>query len=250
MLLQAYDFLQLYKRYSVNVQMGGSDQWGNITAGIELIRRTEGGEAYGLTAPLVTTSAGTKFGKTEAGAVWLDPAKTSPYQFYQFWINVEDRDVGRYLRSFTFLPREEIEALDAQVMTAPEQRAAQRQLALDVTSRVHNHEVALTAQEISALLFGRADPYNLSLTGAKALEHEIPFMVAGSEQTLLDMMVQLQLSGSKGDARRLVQQGGVSVNGIKVTPDALLANLPKLLDQYYLIRRGSRDYGLVRTAAS
>jgi tyrosyl-tRNA synthetase len=244
MLLQAYDFLQLYKRYNVNVQLGGSDQWGNITAGIELIRRTEGGEAYGLTAPLVTTSAGTKFGKTESGAVWLDPARTSPYQFYQFWINVEDKDVSRYLRFFTFLPREEIEALDAQAMSAPERREAQRQLALDVTTRVHGRDAADTAREISEILFGRGDPQQLSLRALRALAREIPFTTLHDDRGLLDLLVELHLSGSKGEARRLVQQGGVAVNGAKVTPEVQLANVPRLLDRYYLIRKGSRDYAL------
>jgi tyrosyl-tRNA synthetase len=249
MLLQAYDFLQLYKRYNVNVQLGGSDQWGNITAGIELIRRTEGGEAYGLTAPLVTTSSGTKFGKTEAGAIWLDAAKTSPYQFYQFWINIEDRDIGKYLRYFTLKTREEIEALDTQVLTAPEQRVAQRELALDVTTRVHSRDAADTAREISDILFGRGDPRQLSRSALRALAREIPFATVQSEPTLLDLMVELKLVQSKGEARRLVQQGGVSVNGTKVTPEIQLADIPRLCDQYYLIRKGSRDYALAERPA-
>ncbi|TMG80645.1 MAG: tyrosine--tRNA ligase, partial [Betaproteobacteria bacterium] len=137
MLLQAYDFLQLYRREGVTLQLGGSDQWGNITAGIELIRRTEGGDAHALTCPLLTTAAGTKFGKTEAGAVWLDAERTSPYRFYQFWINTDDRDVGQMVRFFTLLDHGEIEALDRATRERPEAREAQRTLARDVTRRVH-----------------------------------------------------------------------------------------------------------------
>src|SRR5213078_4799954 len=142
MLLQAYDFLELYKREGATIQIGGSDQWGNITAGIELIRRVEGGKAHALTMPLVTTASGTKFGKTEAGAVWLDPERTSPYKFYQYWINVDDRDAGKYLRFFTLLTRKEIEALDKLIASAPEKREAQQALAREVTARVHGDEAA------------------------------------------------------------------------------------------------------------
>ena len=244
MLLQAYDFLQLYKRYDVTVQLGGSDQWGNITAGIELIRRTVGGDAYGLTSPLITTASGAKFGKTEAGAVWLDATKTSPYRFYQFWINVDDSEVGKYLKYFTLLDRE---AIDALLALDPAGRAAQRQLALDVTTRVHGVKAAETAREVSELLFGRADAQRLSAAALAALQREIPYTEAKSNLTLITTMVELHLSGSNGEARRLVQQGGVSVNGTKVTPDQVsLANWPRLQNEYVLIRKGSRDYGLVR----
>jgi tyrosyl-tRNA synthetase len=244
MLLQAYDFLQLYKRYDVTVQLGGSDQWGNITAGIELIRRTVGGDAYGLTSPLITTASGAKFGKTEAGAVWLDATKTSPYRFYQFWINVDDSEVGKYLKYFTLLDRE---AIDALLALDPAGRAAQRQLALDVTTRVHGVKAAETAREVSELLFGRGDPWRLSPPALDSLMSEIPFKEIKAGPTLLDLMVELQLSSSKGDARRVVQQGGVSVNGTKITPDQLdPAGWPRLLDKYLLIKKGSRDYGLVR----
>src|SRR5436853_6702531 len=137
MLLQAYDYVQLYKRDGVTLQVGGSDQWGNITAGIELIRRTQSAESHALTFPLLTTASGTKFGKTEAGAVWLDAERTSPYQFYQFWINTDDRDVGQMLRYFTLLEHDQIESLDRAMKDAPEKREAQRTLARDVTERVH-----------------------------------------------------------------------------------------------------------------
>src|SRR4029078_5773665 len=174
MLLQAYDFLQLLKRHDVRLQMGGSDQWGNITAGIELIRRTLGSDAHAITAPLVTTSAGTKFGKTEAGAVWLDATMTSPYKFYQFLVNVDDRDVGRYLRLFTLMPQDEIAALDQSVADQPEKREAQRALAREVTRRVHDTGPLAAAEEVSDLLFGGADPKSLSLDALVALKLEIP----------------------------------------------------------------------------
>ncbi len=168
MLLQAYDFLELHRRHGVTLQMGGSDQWGNITAGTELIRRAVGGEAHGITLPLITTSTGAKFGKSEAGAVWLDPTRTSPYKFYQFWINTDDRDVGKYLRTFTLLSHEEIEGLDASAAGSPEKREAQRALARDVTARVHGDGAVRAAEEVSGLLFGGADPASLSTTALAA----------------------------------------------------------------------------------
>ncbi|MDQ6925743.1 MAG: tyrosine--tRNA ligase, partial [Candidatus Eremiobacteraeota bacterium] len=162
MLLQAYDFVELRRRYGVTLQVGGSDQWGNITAGADLIRRMDGAHAHGLTFPLLTTSSGQKFGKTESGAVWLDPQRTSAYQFFQFWMHAEDRDVGRLLRYYTQMGREEIEALDRATAERPERREAQHALAYDVTGRVHGAEGARVAQEISALLFAKGDPHTLS----------------------------------------------------------------------------------------
>ncbi|HEU4641683.1 MAG TPA: tyrosine--tRNA ligase [Gemmatimonadaceae bacterium] len=269
MLLQAYDFLALYRREGASVQLGGSDQWGNITAGIELIRRVEGKEAHALTLPLLTTSAGTKFGKTESGAVWLDPARTSPYQFYQFWINTDDRDVGRFLRYFTLLPREEIEALDRETVEHPERRAAQQALAMDVTTRVHGAEAARVAAEVSGILFGHGDAAALSREGLRALAVEIPFAemawtaggvvaagqhlpaVGGDEQrraiNLLDALVTVGLAKSKGEARRVLQQGGISVNGVRAGVEApVLAAEAALHGEYFLLRKGGKSYGLIR----
>jgi tyrosyl-tRNA synthetase len=159
MLLQAYDFLELYRRYGVTLQIGGSDQWGNITAGTDLVRRTTATSVHGVTLPLVTRSDGSKFGKSEEGNVWLDPERTTPYRFYQFWINADDRDTSRYLRYFTLMEREEIESLDRVLADRPEAREAQAALAFDVTSRVHGDEAARTARDVSRLLFDRkADP--------------------------------------------------------------------------------------------
>src|SRR5688572_11617408 len=162
MLLQAYDYRELFLRDGVTLQVGGSDQWGNITAGLELIRRTDGGEAHALTFPLVTNSSGTKFGKTEAGNVWLDPHRTSPYRFYQFWMNIDDRDAGRYLRFFTLLSRQAIQELEESISVKPQERSAQRALASEVTARVHGAEAARIAAEVSQLLFGAGDPAVLS----------------------------------------------------------------------------------------
>jgi tyrosyl-tRNA synthetase len=249
MLLQAYDFLELNRREGVTLQMGGSDQWGNITAGLELIRRAEGKTAHALTLPLVTTASGTKFGKTEAGAVWLDPTRTSPYKFYQYWINVDDNDTGKYLRLFTLLSREEIEALDELVERAPEKREAQQGLAREVTARVHGEEAARVAEDVSRVLFGKADPATLSESVLRALSEEVPFAELRAVPALLDALVMLKLAASKGAAKRLVEQGGVYLNGQRVSADTDLASVRPLAGGYHLLRKGARDYGLIRAVS-
>jgi tyrosyl-tRNA synthetase len=246
MLLQAYDFLELNRREGVTLQIGGSDQWGNITAGLELIRRVTGETAHALTMPLVTTASGSKFGKTEAGAVWLDSARTSPYKFYQYWINVDDRDVGKYLRLFTLMPRQEIEALERLVETAPEKREAQQALARDLTGRVHGDDAARVAEEVSRVLFGKADPATLSETVLRALSEEVPFTESAMVPGLSDALVGLKLAASKSAARRLIEQGGVYVNGERATADTDLASATPLRGGYHLLRKGAREYGLVR----
>ena len=246
MLLQAYDFLELYKRDGVQMQIGGSDQWGNITAGIDLIRKVERGTAHGLTMPLVTTAAGTKFGKTEEGSVWLDATLTSPYKFYQYWINVDDRDIGRYLRFFTLLPRREIEALDEATKTAPEERAAQQALANEVTSRVHGGYVATVAREVSGVLFGKADPASLSAEVLAALANEVESAEVTELPSVADAITTLKLTASKGAAKRLIEQGGVYVNGKRVGADATLASIGPLNGGYFLIRKGARDYAVLK----
>jgi tyrosyl-tRNA synthetase len=251
MLLQAYDYLELHRRDGVTLQIGGSDQWGNITAGMELIRRSAGGDAHALTLPLVTTAAGTKFGKTEAGAVWLDPARTSPYQFYQFWINADDRDVGRYLRFFTLLPREEVERLDAVTVEHPERREAQQALAMDVTARVHGADAARVAQEMSALLFAKGDPHQLSADAVAALAEEVPFLAYGrsadgAEPDVLDLLVEAKLAASKGAAKRLLEQGGVTVSGRRLTAaERQITADDYLPGRHLLLRKGARDYAMV-----
>ncbi|MBV9880227.1 MAG: tyrosine--tRNA ligase [Gemmatirosa sp.] len=256
MLLQAYDFAELRRRHGVTVQLGGSDQWGNMTAGADLIRRMDGASAHAFTLPLLTTAAGTKFGKTAEGAVWLDPARTSPYAFYQFWINTDDRDVGRLLRFFTLLSREEIEALDAETAAHPERRAAQQALAVDVTTRVHGAEATRAAQEVSALLFAKGDPRQLSPAALDALAKEVPFVqlpapADGAALDAIDAFVAAGLVPSKGAARRLLEQGGLTISGRRlaagdreVQPGDFLGG-PDLL-----LRKGARDYALVRVTRS
>jgi tyrosyl-tRNA synthetase len=246
MLLQAYDFLELNRREGVTLQIGGSDQWGNITAGLELIRRVEGKTAHALTMPLVTTASGSKFGKTEEGAVWLDSARTSPYKFYQYWINVDDRDAGKYLRLFTLMSRQEIEAHEKQITSAPEKREAQQALAHDLTARVHGDDAARVAEEVSRVLFGKADPTSLTEPVLKALSEEVPFAESADTPGLLDALVTLKLAASKSAARRLVEQGGVYVNGQRATAETDLASVKTLAGRYHLLRKGARDYGLIR----
>jgi tyrosyl-tRNA synthetase len=259
MLLQAYDFLELQRRHGVMLQIGGSDQYGNITAGCELVRRTTGTSVHGVTMPLVTKADGTKFGKSEAGNVWLDPARTSPFRFYQFWINADDRDASRYLRFFTLLDRDEIEALDRAISERPESREAQSKLAYDVTARVHGDEAAKIARDVSLLLFDRkADPRSLGPAALHALRDEIPFRrlsavreagVADGSASILDMLVETGLVKSRGDARRQLQQGAVSVNGRRLgAEEQTVSATEAIAGAYYLIRKGSREIALVELA--
>jgi tyrosyl-tRNA synthetase len=255
MLLQAYDFLELHRRYGAMLQLGGSDQWGNITAGIELIRRTAGAEAQGATLPLVTTSSGAKFGKTEAGAVWLDPALTSPYKFYQFWLNVDDRDAGRYLRYFTLLSREDIEALDVATNERPERREAQQALARQMTERVHGADALRAAVEVSGFLFGNLEPSALSAVALRVLSAEAPFAEVNEGDVrdaqgldVLKLLVAAGLAPSNGAARRLLEQGGVSVNKRKLGAQERYLDPPSVLlrDGYIVLGKGRRDYAVVR----
>jgi tyrosyl-tRNA synthetase len=247
LLLQAYDYLQLFRSRGCTLQVGGSDQWGNITAGMELVRRADGGEAHALTAPLVTTSSGRKFGKTEAGAVWLDPAMTSPYRFYQFWINTEDADVGRYLRTFTFMPRGEIESLEEAHARAPHERAAQRTLAASVTTLLHGADAARVAAGVSRVIFDKKIDVNAMDDDVFAtLAAEIPCVryPATAELGVLDVLEgAFGLSRSAG--RKLAQQGGVTVNGEKLAADALTVPRGRAVrGRWFLVRKGARDIAL------
>jgi len=246
MLLQAYDFLELNRRDGVTLQIGGSDQWGNITAGLELIRRMDGKTAHGITFPLFTTASGGKFGKTEAGTVWLDPELTSPYKFYQFWINTDDRDAAKSLRLFTLFSRERIEELEAALAAAPEKREAQQALGREVTTRVHGEEAARVAEEVSGILFGKSDLTGLSEKVLRALSREVPFVEANVTPTILDALVLLKLAASKGAGRRLLQQGGIYLNGNRIADNEDLTTTAMLPGGHYLLRKGARDYGLLR----
>ena len=264
MLLQAYDYLELHRRAGVTLQLGGSDQWGNITAGMELIRRTLGSDAHALTLQLLTNASGAKFGKSEGGNVWLDPERTSPYRFYQFWINTDDRDVGRNLRYFTLLPREEIESLEKDVADHPERRDAQARLAHEVTERVHGADAARTAREVSAFIFGELDPARLSATALELLRAEAPFTEVEDAQLLgaapgdgnagasrYDVYKLLTLTGiaaSNGAARRLLEQGGVSLNRRKLGADERYVSPESALlaGDHIIVAKGKKDYALVR----
>ena len=256
MLLQAYDFLELHRRFGVTLQVGGSDQWGNMTAGTSLVRKVLGREAHVLTFPLVTTASGEKFGKSAGNAIWLDPERTSPYQFFQYWVNADDRDVPRFLRFFTLHDRARIEALEREWAEHPERRLAQRELAREVTTRVHGADAARVAEEVSALLFGGGDAGSLSPAALDALRREIPFIEFTpkppdhdpSAPAVLDAFEMAVLAGlvkSKGEARRLAQQGGLYVNGEK--QDAAAVDPGRLLNGgHLLLRKGARAYALVR----
>jgi tyrosyl-tRNA synthetase len=250
MLLQAFDYLELHRREGCTLQVGGSDQWGNITAGIELIRKVAGAQAHALTYPLFISASGAKFGKTEAGAVWLDADLTSPYKFFQFWVNADDRDVGKYLRSFTLLPRKTIEELDGETAAHPERRSAQHALAHDVTARVHGEEAARVAGEVSALLFGRGEPKSLSAKALQALAAEVPFVrvpADGASLDVLELFAAAKLVASKGAARRLLEQGGLYVNGDRLAASDKTLGRERLLNGgHLLLRKGAREYALVK----
>ncbi len=247
MLLQAYDFLHLYQHHGCELQLGGSDQWGNITAGIELIRRIAGGEAHGLSAPLVTTTTGKKFGKSEGGAIWLDPALTSPYQFYQFWMNVDDRDVERFLKMFTFLSREAIADLMEAHTGSPGARVPQKTLGHDVTARVHGAEAARSAAEAAEVLFGELDPRRATVETWEALRRELPHveLELGQPMSTIDVVTAVGLAKSKSEARRLLSQGGVTLNGGSLSADGSIGPSDLLHNRYAWLRRGKKTDAIV-----
>ena len=254
-LLQGYDFLHLYETKGCKLQMGGSDQWGNITTGAELIRRTNGGEAFALTCPLITKADGGKFGKTESGNVWLDPRYTSPYKFYQFWLNVSDEDAARYIKIFTALPKEEIEALTAQHTEAPHLRVLQKRLAKEVTIMVHSEDDYNAAVEASNILFGggtsdalkKLDEQTLLSVFEGVPQFEVSRDALGAGVKAVDLFVEnAPIFPSKGVMRKLVQGGGVSLNKEKLTAFDQIVNTNDLLDdKYLLVQRGKKNYYLV-----
>jgi len=247
MLLQAYDFLHLFRKERCTVQVGGSDQWGNITAGIDLIRRVEGGEAHGLVAPLVTTASGAKFGKSEAGALWLDPEMTSPYKFYQYWINVDDRDLEGYLKLSKDGPQG-IASLLKNHAKDPGRREAQSVLARDITTLVHGKDAAHNATSVSAILFGEFDPRAVKEGVYDAMAREIPTAtVSGNAIPLVDALVQAGLVKSKSEARRQIEQGGIYVNQQREDRvDRELESRDWLAGRNMLLRKGKKDYALLR----
>jgi len=249
-LLQAYDYLVLFDRYQCTLQMGGSDQWGNILAGIDLIRRLRGAKTHGLVFPLVTTSSGVKFGKTEAGAVWLDPKLTSPYRFYQFWLNTDDRDVITYLKFFTWLTKEEIGELDNSLQTEPEKRRAQRELARHVTAMLHGETALEKAVRASEVLFGK-EISGLSVADVFDIFADVPSTEIDKSKldgfTIGDALVLAGLAPSKGEAKRLVQGGGVAVNNVRADDARKSISVSEFIDgQVLVLRKGAKHYHLIR----
>jgi len=252
MLLQAYDFLMLYDRENCVLQMGGSDQWGNITAGIDLIRKMRGGRAYGLVFPLITTSSGVKFGKTEEGTVWLDPNLTSPFKFYQFWINTEDADVIRYLKYFTFLGEREIGELEESLKREPEKREPHRVLAREVTRMVHGEDAMRRAERASKVLFGE-EIKDLNLREILEIFSDVPSKEIPKERfegegyPIVELLVDVGLFPSKGEARRAINGGGVYVNNIRVSDAQDKISLSRAIEGKVLIlRKGKKNYLLVK----
>jgi tyrosyl-tRNA synthetase len=251
MLLQAHDYWWLHTNRGCVLQVGGSDQWGNITAGIDLIRRKAGATVHGLTVPLMTRSDGQKFGKSAAGSVWLDPAKTSPYQFFQYAMQMEDADAERFLLQLTLLPVDEAEAIASEHRTAPEKRLAQRTLARELTTLVHGAEAARGAEQASAVLFGGSLD-DVDDAGFAVLEAEVPTTEVSAAELdagldLVDVLVRTGLATSKGDARRTAEQGGVYVGGEQVSgPDREIARVDLAGGRYLLLRRGKATYHLLR----
>ncbi|MFY0408980.1 tyrosine--tRNA ligase [Solicola sp. PLA-1-18] len=242
-LLQSMDYLELFRRHGCALQTGGSDQWGNITAGVELVRRAEGARVNALATPLITKADGTKFGKSEAGAVWLDPDLTSPYAFYQSWIQAEDAKVGEYLKQFTFLPVDEIDALVADHQERPGARAAQRRLATEVTTLVHGADEARRAEEASGALFGRGDLGSLPEPTLRAALVEVGLTrLEGQGSTVVDALVSTGLADSRSAARRAVGDGGAYVNNERVSdPDAVLGGELLLHGTLAVVRKGKRQ---------
>jgi tyrosyl-tRNA synthetase len=249
MLIQAYDFWHLWKTEGCELQMGGSDQWGNITAGAELISRREGASAHGLVMPLLTTSSGAKFGKSEEGAIYLDPQKTSPYRFYQFWLNSDDRDVGRWLRYFTFSPVEELRAVVADHERDPGKRLAQRRLADEMTERIHGREVLRSVTEASRLLFGGADLRAAGRDVFEVLSRELPAARVPRGELVglpvLDALVRAGLASSKGDARRGIQGKGLLLNGEVPGLDRALGEQDLLHGAYVMLQKGKRNHAFL-----
>lgn len=252
LVLQAYDFLQLFDRYNCILQMGGSDQWGNITAGTELIRRLRGKKAHGLVWPLMKTASGSKFGKTESGTVWLDESRTSPFRFYQFWLNTPDADAVAYLKSFTFLERSTLDALAESSARTPERREAQRALAREVTTLVHGARLAARAEHASAVVFSD-DIATLDVDDVLAVFEDVPSTelpadeIVGQGMGLVDLLARVGLAPSKGEARRLVQAGGIYLNNRRASdPAARVTRDHAIGGRLLVLRKGQREQRLVR----
>ncbi|WP_200978819.1 tyrosine--tRNA ligase [Echinicola sp. 20G] len=260
-LIQGYDFYHLWKNKNCTMQLGGSDQWGNIVTGTELIRRKEGGSAFALTVPLITKADGTKFGKTEGGSVWLDAEKTSPYAFYQFWLNVSDEDASKYIRIFTTLDQATIEGLEKEHGEAPHLRILQKEIAKEITIMVHSEADYEMAVKASSILFGKSSTEDLASlderTFLQVFEGVPQVEISKSEYDELGGVLDLLgdkgqgvIFGSKGEARKMIQGGGVSINKIKLSdPQASTENLELLQGKYLLVQKGKKNYFIIKVTA-
>ncbi|MEK3834298.1 MULTISPECIES: tyrosine--tRNA ligase [unclassified Paenibacillus] len=248
-ILQSIDYLHLFQNEDVQLQVGGSDQWGNITSGLDLIRKKEGNEAkaFGLTIPLMLKADGTKFGKTAGGAIWLDPKQTTPYEFYQFWANTDDRDVVKYLKYFTFLSKEEIESLEEKVATEPHKREAQKALAEEMTRFVHSEELLEQAKRISAALFS-GDIRSLTADEIEEGFKEMPTFTAGTEtKNIVDWLVDLGVEPSKRQAREDITKGAISINGERVNElETEITAADAIGGKFIIVRKGKKNYSLVK----
>jgi tyrosyl-tRNA synthetase len=257
-LVQGTDFLHLYNEIGCKLQMGGSDQWGNIVTGTELIRRKTGGEAFAMTCPLITKADGSKFGKTESGNVWLDPEKTSPYHFYQFWLNVSDEDAARYIKIFTLLGRDEIDSLIGEHHKAPHERILQKRLAEEMTVMVHSRDEYESAVEASQILFGKGTTDSLKRMNENTFlsvfegvpVFDISEEIIAKGVTVTDLCAQYsQVFSSKGELRRLIQGGGFSINKEKIdNPELVIGKDHLLNNKYLLIQKGKKNYSLIRVS--
>jgi tyrosyl-tRNA synthetase len=256
-LLQGYDYQYLYNHKNCKLQMGGSDQWGNITAGTELVRRMSSGDAFALTAPLITKADGTKFGKSEGGNVWLDPQLTSPYKFYQFWLNCSDEDTSKYIRIFTLFTKEHIEKLENQHLQAPHERLLQKELAKDITIRVHSEYEYTQVLKASEILFGKSSFEDLASLDEGLLLSvfesvpmiDIPSTDYKSCPSIIDLLsttTHSEIFPSKGEARKMIQGGGISINKSKIESIETPLNFELLKSKYLLVQKGKKNYYLIR----
>ncbi len=250
-ILQGMDFLELYRRFGCTVQTGGSDQWGNLTSGIDLIHRVEGANVHAIATPLITKADGTKFGKTESGTVWLDPEMTTPYAFYQFWLNADDRDIPQFLRIFSFRSRAEIEELERLTAERPQARAGQRALAEELTTLVHGAEQCAAVIAASKALFGQGELSELDEATLRAALAELPYAKVPALAPVVDLMAEVGLVPSKSAARRTIKEGGAYVNNAKVTEeDAVPAPDQLLHGRWLLLRRGKKNLAAVELDSS
>jgi tyrosyl-tRNA synthetase len=252
-LIQGYDFFHLWKNEGVQLQMGGSDQWGNITTGTELIRRMEGGEAFALTTPLIKKADGTKFGKTEGGNIWLDAKRTSPYKFYQFWLNAADADAPGYLKIFSLKTREEIEAVIAEHASDPGRRMLQKALAEEITARVHGEEALEQSIAASQILFGNSDVSALKALNDEQIQEIFEGVAQGKisreewveGMSILNLLVKSGFLPSNGEARRALQENSISINKTKASAEQVITDQDFLNNRYILLQRGKKNYFLL-----